>query len=101
MQTRTNLKVCLAFRLEEIFSALDKAGVEQLEGQSRQDVEAFLLQCKFSKKSQQYFLNSESNDTVIRRGPGCNITQPRCFIVSQSNVDADALNRIRNGKKIT
>ena len=67
-------KVCLAFHLEEIFSALDKAGVEQLEGQSRQDVEAFLLQSKFSKKSQQYFLSSESNDTVIRRGPGCNIT---------------------------
>ena len=65
------------------------------------DIEAYLLQSKISKKSQQYFLSADSNDTVLRRGPGCNITQRRCFIVSQNEIEVDALDRIRNGNECT
>lgn len=65
---------------------------------SGREVEAFLCKSDSARKSQQYFLKDGSNDTVLKRGPGCNVVQRRCFIIDQEKLNENALEQIRDGK---
>lgn len=99
VNTRTNLKKCIALRVGVIFSIFNDLGVQ--DEVSIKDVEAFLCNSNHARKSQQYFMKDDCDDTILKKGSGagCNRIQHRCFIISQDIINESALEQIRHHGK--
>ena len=94
--TRGRLGKCIAVRVGEAISLLQKAGMNN-PSIIKDTVESDMLRGDNCRRSQQKFLDHRSTSTDALLGVGGNRCIERCIIIKQSEVDSTRLQVIRDG----
>jgi len=94
--TRGRLGKCIAVRVGEVISLLQKAGMNN-PSIIKDTVETDMLRSDNCRRSQQKFLDHRSTSTDVLLGAGGNRCIERCIIIKQSEVDSTRLQVIREG----